>query len=124
MRLWMTMAFLLAVPLSLHALPSPGHAQTEISGSEPGEDAVLAAPRRSASDAATSLPGGTPGPTPGVGQDVDDEGPDILLLALITTGAVIGVAVVGLVLYLVRLRIGFWLHRPPPREGSEGVEHH
>lgn len=67
-------------------------------------------------------PGGpiaTPGPTSG-----EDGGPDVLLLALITTGAVVGTALLGLIFYLVRLRIGFWLHRPPPREGGEGGEHH
>ena len=53
-----------------------------------------------------------------------EEGPDILAMALITMGAVLGTGAVGLVLYLIRLRTGFWLHRPPPREGGEGGEHH
>ncbi len=52
-----------------------------------------------------------------------DEGPDILPLALITAGAIGAAAFVGLVLYVVRLRIGYSPHRPPPREGGEPDEH-
>ncbi len=51
-------------------------------------------------------------------------GPDILGLALITMGAILGAAVIGFVLYLVRLRIGFWLHRPPAANPDEHPEHH
>ncbi len=51
-----------------------------------------------------------------------DDGPDIGTLALVTTAAVLGAAGLGLVLYLFRMRIGFWLHRPPPRSGGQG--HH
>jgi len=53
-----------------------------------------------------------------------EEGPDILFLALVTTAAAVGAAIVGLVFYLIRLRLGFWLHRPPPREGGEAPGHH
>lgn len=62
-------------------------------------------------------------PTPAAGED-DDDDQDILLLSLITTGSIIGVAVLGLILYLVRRRIGFWLHRPPQGEGGEGSDQH
>lgn len=119
LRVWISV-LLLALALSLSALASPLPAQPEISGWAQGEKVVLAA---SSSDAGASLSGGT-SPWRDIGQDRDDEGPDILFLALITAAAVLGVAVLGLLLYLVRLRIGFWLHRPPPREGSEGAEHH
>jgi len=54
----------------------------------------------------------------------DEEGPDIATLALITMGAVLGAAGLGVVFYLIRLRIGFWLHRPPPRSGGEGPPGH
>ena len=48
---------------------------------------------------------GTPAPTPAVAED-DDGDRDIPLLALIITGSVIGAAALGLILYLVRRRIG------------------
>lgn len=50
-------------------------------------------------------------------------GPDVLRMALITTASVLGAAAVGLALYWFRLRIGFWLHRPPPREGGPEAHH-
>lgn len=56
-------------------------------------------------------------------QNNDDE-PDVLLMALLTTGAAAGAAVLGLIGYVIRNRVGFWLHRPPPREGGEPEEHH
>lgn len=51
-------------------------------------------------------------------------GPDVLQMALLTTASILGAGVVGLLLYLVRLRIGFWLHRPPPRESGGGEAQH
>lgn len=54
----------------------------------------------------------------------DDDEPDVLLMALLTTGAAAGAAVLGLAGYVIRNRIGFWLHRPPPRDGGEPEEHH
>jgi hypothetical protein len=67
----------------------------------------------------------TPGEDGAAGQgEVDDDDQDILLLALITTGSIAGVAVLGLFLYLIRQRIGFWMHRPPPPEGEEAGEDH
>ena len=51
-------------------------------------------------------------------------GPDILELALLTMGAIFGAAAVGLIFYLLRLRLGFWLHRPPTANPDEHPEHH
>jgi methionine-rich copper-binding protein CopC len=52
-------------------------------------------------------------PTPALTDSSDDDGPDILLLALITTGVVGGAAVLFGLGYLLRLRIGYEPHRPP-----------
>ena len=52
-----------------------------------------------------------------------DEGPDILRPALITAGAIGGAALLGLILYFIRLRIGYSPHRPPPREGDRAERH-
>ncbi len=57
-------------------------------------------------------------------QQEDDDGPNVLLMALLTTGVAAGAAVLGLIGYVIRNRIGFWLHRPPPREGGPPQEHH
>lgn len=62
-------------------------------------------------------PGTTP--TPERADSEEDGGPDILTVALITAGAIIGASVLGLALYLLRRRIGFWPHRPPPDEGGD-----
>ncbi len=85
--------------------------------------------------------GGTPGPSPspppaetptavtpspaGGGPDTadagDDDGPDILLAALITIAAAGGAAMLFTLGYLLRRRIGFEPHRPPQdEEGDEG----
>jgi hypothetical protein len=68
-----------------------------------------------------------PGPSPAGGSEKSDDsggGPDVLELALLTIAAAGGAAVLGLIGYLIRLRVGFWLHRPPPRDGNGGAEHH
>lgn len=52
-----------------------------------------------------------------------DDGPDILPRALITAGAMGAAAFVGLLLYVIRLRIGYSPHRPPPRDAGEPNEH-
>ena len=54
----------------------------------------------------------------------EEGGPDVLFLALITTASFLGAAVLSLALYFVRMRIGFWLHRPPPRESGDAPRHH
>lgn len=51
-------------------------------------------------------------------------GPDILPLSLITMGAIFAAAAIGLALHFFRLRIGFWLHRPPESNPDEEEEHH
>lgn len=58
-----------------------------------------------------------------VQDDGDDDEPDVLLMALATVGVAGAGAVLGLIGYVIRNRVGFWLHRPPPREGSAGEEH-
>ncbi len=77
-------------------------------------------------------PSETPPPaTPPAGGDPDtapaddDGGPDILLTALVTTASVGGAAVLLTLGYLLRRRIGFEPHRPPPgdEDGGEGEEH-
>lgn len=79
--------------------------------------AVTATPGTGETPVATETPGGA-GPSGGEDQG-DDQ--DILRIALITMAASLGAAALGLVLYLVRLRIGFWLHRPP--DGGPDQEH-
>lgn len=70
----------------------------------------------------------SPGTSPGQGTPVeggdsggDDSGPDVLLLSLLTVAAAGGAAVIGLLAYVFRNRIGFWFHRPPA-EGEGGGE--
>ncbi len=57
-------------------------------------------------------------------QDGSDDGPDVALLSYVTLGSFLGAAAIALVLYLVRTRLGFWLHRPPPPEEGAGPQHH
>ena len=62
------------------------------------------------------------GDTPEAAGADDDDGPDILLLALITIAGVGGAAVLFTLGYFVRRRIGYDPHRPP--EGDEGGDDH
>ncbi len=73
----------------------------------------------------TGGPTGRLGPTPTAGGGGGDEGsgPDILLLSMLTIGAAGGAALLALIGYLVRKRIGYSPHRPPPRDGAGGPEH-
>jgi methionine-rich copper-binding protein CopC len=66
----------------------------------------------------------TPSPEGGTvtGDSGDDDGPDILLLALITIASVGGAAVLFTLGYFLRRRIGYEPHRPP--EGDEGGGDH
>ena len=61
------------------------------------------------------------------GSEDNDDGPDILLTALVTTASVAGAAVLLTLGYLLRRRIGFEPHRPPPSDEDEdqdkGEEH-
>lgn len=72
---------------------------------------------------AGGTPAGTPSgsPAPGGGSS---GGPDVTELALLTLAAVGGATVLGLIGYAVRNKVGFWLHRPPPRGPGDSGEHH
>ncbi len=55
---------------------------------------------------------------------VDEESDvDVLELALLTVGAAGGAAVLVLIGYLIRRRVGFWLHRPPEDDESSEDQH-
>lgn len=72
--------------------------------------------------------GGTPSasgtPTPSSDTGGSGDGPDILKLALLTIAAAGGAAVIALIGYALRGKFGFWLHRPPPRDGGDGPGDH
>ena len=53
----------------------------------------------------------------------DDDAPDVLLTALLTTAGIGGAAVLFTLGYLLRRRIGFDLHRPPEGDEDGGGEH-
>jgi hypothetical protein len=85
-------------------------------------EASSATPLSSPTPASTS-PETSPTPKAGdVGGEEDDDGPDILLVALITIGSVGGAAVLFTLGYFLRRRIGHDPHRPP--EGDEGSGDH
>jgi hypothetical protein len=76
---------------------------------------------------ATNTPGpdatpSTASPTPEPGVDEDDDDPDVLLLSLLTIGAAGGAAVIALLGYVFRRRIGFWPHKPS--DEAPGGDHH
>ena len=54
-----------------------------------------------------------------------DEGSDVdvLELALLTVGAAGGAGVLLLIGYVIRRRVGFWLHRPPDDDESSDDQH-
>ena len=58
------------------------------------------------------------------GQEAGNGDPDIGPLAFITTAAFLGTGTLALLLYFVRVRIGFWLHRPPPADEGGSGDHH
>ena len=109
---------------ALALLVSPAYAQIELTEADPHDGARL--------DAPPEVPGesGAPEPSqsPAQGVDVetedvdDDDGPDILLMALITIGIAGGAAVLFTLGYLLRRRIGFEPHRLP-EERQEGDGH-
>ena len=98
MRLWITtMVLFLALGIAWHGLGATALARSEI-----GDTLSAVA----------------------IGQDAGDDGPDIAFLSFITAGSFLGAAAITLALYLVRVRIGFWLHRPPPSDEGESAQHH
>jgi hypothetical protein len=59
----------------------------------------------------------------GVQLQQNDE-PDRTELILWTLAASGAAAVLALIGYVIRLRVGFFPHRPPPRDGSAPEDHH
>ena len=57
-------------------------------------------------------------------QQQDDDGPDVTEMVLLTLAASAAAAVLALIGYVIRQRVGFWPHRPPPRDGSAPQDHH
>jgi len=109
---------LLALAAALAFPASLANAQIELIEADPPDGARLEAP-----PADTATPEETLQPDSPIGQEGDDDdGPDILLMALLTTAG-IGSAVVLFTLgYLLRRRIGYEPHRPP-EDGEEGEGH-
>ncbi len=103
---------------------------TAAEGTETGSGTVRYVVGETTTAPATPAPasGQTPVPvTPpaggaGTAAADDGDGPDILLLALITIASVGGAAVVVSLGYLLRRRIGYEPHRPP--EGDDGGDDH
>ncbi len=74
---------------------------------------------------ATTPAASSPEPTPANSLDGrDDDGLGVLELALITVGVAAGVLLLAVIGYGIRNRVGFWLHRPPPRDDGNGDGHH
>jgi len=65
---------------------------------------------------------GEPNDGGGTAEPEEGDGPDVLLLALLTTGAAAAAGTVAIVGYLIRQRIGFSPHRPP--EGGDREDPH
>jgi len=97
----------LASPTALPTLPPGTPAGTSPAGTPTETPTPTPSPEGTAT--ATATPAG--------GEDKDDGGPDILMIALLTTAVAGAAAAVGTLGYLFRRRIGFDLHKPP--EGGE-----
>ncbi len=100
---------------------------TAAEGDEVGSGTLRFQVTTGSTPAPSPLPGTpvpeTPSPDGEAGtEDGDDDGPDILFVALITIASVGGAAVLFTLAYLLRRRIGYEPHRPP--EGDEGGEGH
>lgn len=95
----------------------------------PGSSATPVPTRRPSGTLSSSAgPSGSGGVSPtassaGSSSDNGDSNPDILLLALLTVGAASGAGVLALFGYLLRRRVGFWMHRPPPGGPDDGADH-
>ncbi len=95
-----------------------------------GELRFLIGERVAAAVASPTADDTTPPATPPADETTSDSGddgnaPDILLTALVTTASVGGAAILLTLGYLLRRRVGFEPHRPPPsdEDGGEGEEH-
>jgi methionine-rich copper-binding protein CopC len=106
-----------------------GTLQFQVTRSTRATPAPSPTPGGTPAPSASPAPGETPPPTtPAAGggpetvEEGDDDGPDILFLALITTASVGGAAVLFTLGHLLRRRIGYEPHRPP--EGDEESEGH
>lgn len=104
-----------------------GEVKFEVNAAE-GSDIVSATPPVCLGPGTTPIPTAphaSATPTPGNGGPTDEgdgDDVDILLLALLTIGAAGGAAVLALLGYLIRRRIGYEPHAP--HEGEEPPEHH
>jgi hypothetical protein len=105
-----SIAFLAAAVLAL--APLPGFAHEPKLTPEPGSDEYSA------------ISVGDHGRMGVQVQQQDDDGPDVLLMALLTVAVAAAAAVLSLIGYVIRQRVGFWLHRPPPRDSSQPQDHH
>ncbi len=115
----LTLAAALALPAS------PAYSQIELSEAEPPDGARLDAPPAVLGESGAPEP--SQSPAQGVDAETeegdDDDGPDILLITLITVAVFGGAAVRTSLLYLVRRSVGFEPHRPPEGDESGGEEH-
>lgn len=115
----LTLAAALALPAS------PAYSQIELSEAEPPDGARLDAPPEVLGESGAPEP--SQSPAQGVDAETedgdDDDGPDILLITLITVAVFGGAAVLTSLLYLVRRSIGFEPHRPPEGDESGDEEH-
>jgi len=71
----------------------------------------------------------SPGESPAATTEPEDDGSDISGRALATIGVAGGAALIAIVGFLIRRRVGFWLHRPPERgpdgqSGDDSAGHH
>ena len=57
-------------------------------------------------------------------QQQRNNGPDVLLMVLLTLGAAAGAAFLGLIGYVIRKRVGYWPHRPQMQEDAAAEERH
>ncbi len=109
---------LLALAAALMLLASPAYAQMKLTEANPPEGAGLDVP-----PGETAAPGETLQAAGPIAQEGDDDdGPDILLMALLTTAGIGSAAALFTLAHLLRRRIGYEPHRPP--EGEEEGEGH
>jgi hypothetical protein len=70
----------------------------------------------------------SPGESPEATTEPEDDDSDISGRALATIGVAGGAALIAIVGFLIRRRVGFWLHRPPERgpdgQSEDSGDHH